>query len=47
MEFLSREVIERFKEKIPQIKNVDHTMYGITQLDIICDNSNTIQQYGM
>lgn len=32
---LSDEVIERFKTKIPVIKG-DHTIYGITQLDIQC-----------
>lgn len=31
--FLSTEVIERLKAKIPTIKG-DHTIYGITQLDI-------------
>ncbi|KAL7049287.1 hypothetical protein ACKWTF_003653 [Chironomus riparius] len=44
MEPKSKEVVERFKEKIPLIKHVDYRRYGITQLDIICEDKS-IKQY--
>lgn len=40
----SEEVIERFKTKIPEIKG-DHTIYGITQLDIEC-RDGSVKQIG-
>lgn len=45
MEPKSKEIVERFREKIPLIKNVDYRRYGITQLDIICEDKS-IKQYG-
>lgn len=41
---LSDEVIERFKAKIPTIRG-DHTIYGITQLDIKLFDG-TVKQIG-
>lgn len=41
---LCEEVIERFKEKIPTITG-DHTIYGITHLDIKCADGS-IKQIG-
>lgn len=38
----SEEVIERFKAKIPTIKG-DHTIYGITQVDIQCCDGSVKQ----
>lgn len=38
----SEEVIERLKAKIPTIKG-DHTIYGITQLDIQCCDGSVKQ----
>lgn len=39
---LSDEVIERLKAKIPTIKG-DHTIFGITQLDIQCADGGVKQ----
>ena len=38
----SDEVFERFKSKIPMIKG-DHTIYGITQLDVTCEDGSLYQ----
>jgi len=45
MEPKSKEIVERLKEKIPLIKNVRYTQFGILQLDIICEDKS-IKQYG-
>lgn len=41
---LSAEVIKRLKAKVPTIKG-DHTIYGITQLDVQISDG-TIKQFG-
>lgn len=38
----SEEVLERLKSKIPTIKG-DHTIYGITQLDVTCEDGSLKQ----
>lgn len=49
MKLLSQEVVDRLRDKIPEIKNlkgVDPYIYGMTHLDIVDEDNKVIKQMG-
>lgn len=46
MQLLSEEIIERLKEKIPKICNIDPSIFGILHLDIVSEDKKNIKQLG-
>lgn len=46
MQLLSEEIIERLKEKIPKIRSIDPSIYGMLHLDIVSEDKKSIKQLG-